>query len=704
MKSPDQLPRIRRHTRLLMLAWTLVTGLSLAFGIRQHEKAFYAEIQAQARGIHTMDSAYRNWVIGYGGIYVPVTKHSEPNPFLKDVPERDITTPSGKKLTLFNSSYMTRQVHELMDRQDSSVRGHISSLRPLNPKNRADPWEADALRQFEKGVQEKSGIVKMKDGKEYFRFMKPMYMEESCLKCHSGYRVGDVRGGISVSIPIDAPLAIENDETRILWLGHGMIWGLGLLGLFAGGKRQQQAVESIAKSEAEVRLLANSIAHAIYGQDMNGLCTFANASCIELLGYREERDLLGKNMHALMHHSHADGSPYPEADCPILKTAREARPFHSEEEVVWKRDGSSFPAAYWAYPVMPGGKCTGVVVTFLDITEQKKVSEALAGSRRLLDSIVEHIPSMVFLKNAQNLRFELFNRAGERLLGHSREDLLGKSDLELFPKEQAEFFMKKDREVLEGRNVVEIQEEPVMTASGEEIWLHTSKIGLYDEEGKPTHLLGISMDITERRKMEEERELAIREKSEHLARLRETLHQTISAISRAIEARDPYTAGHQRRVAEIACEIAGKMGLDADRIEGIRMGATIHDIGKIQVPSEMLANPTNLAEMEILILREHPRVGYEILKDVRFPWPVAEIALQHHERMDGSGYPQGLSGEDILLEARIVAVADVLEAMSSSRPYRPALGMEAALREIGEGRGRIYDADAVDACLSLYRT
>ena len=572
MKSPDQFPRIRRHTRLLMLAWTIVTGFSLAFSIRQHEKAFYSEIQAQAEGIHTMDSAYRNWVIGYGGIYVPVTKHSEPNPFLKEVPDRDIATPSGKKLTLFNSSYMTRQVHELMDRQDSTVRGHISSLMPLNPKNRADPWEADALKQFEKGAKEKSGIVKMKDGKEYFRFMKPMYMEESCLKCHSGYRIGDVRGGISVSIPIDAPLAIENGETRTLWMGHGMIWGLGLLGLYAGGRRQQRA------------------------------------------------------------------------------------------------------------------------------------GEALAESRRLLDSIVEHIPSMVFLKNAQNLRFELFNRAGEQLLGHSREDLLGKSDLELFPKEQAEFFMKKDREVLEGRKAVEILEEPVRKASGEEIWLHTSKIGLYDLDGNPTHLLGISMDITGRRKMEEERNQAMQESVEHLERLRETLHQTISAISRAIEARDPYTAGHQRRVADIACNIAREMGLEEHRMEGIRMGATIHDIGKIQVPSEMLVNPTNLTEMEILILREHPRVGYEILKEVSFPWPVAEIALQHHERMDGSGYPQGLSGEEILLEARIVAVADVVEAMSSPRPYRPALGMEAALHEIEEGKGTLYDPDAVEACLSLYRT
>jgi len=200
-----------------------------------------------------------------------------------------------------------------------------------------------------------------------------------------------------------------------------------------------------------------------------------------------------------------------------------------------------------------------------------------------------------------------------------------------------------------------------------------------------------------------ERDRAMKQNEQHLDLMRASLAQTVVAISRAVEARDPYTSGHQRRVAELACAIAAGMGVDADRIEGIRMGGTIHDIGKIQLPAEILSKPSKLSEMEYNLIKNHPQVGYDILKDIAFPWPVADIAHQHHERLDGSGYPQGLKGEQICLEARIVAVADVVEAMSSHRPYRAGLGVDKALQEIEQGRGVLFDAQAVDACLRLFR-
>jgi HD-GYP domain-containing protein (c-di-GMP phosphodiesterase class II) len=174
-------------------------------------------------------------------------------------------------------------------------------------------------------------------------------------------------------------------------------------------------------------------------------------------------------------------------------------------------------------------------------------------------------------------------------------------------------------------------------------------------------------------------------------------------MAMTIEMRDPYTAGHQRRVGKLSSAIATRMSLPADQIDGIRMAADIHDVGKIYVPAEILSKPGQLTEIESSIIRTHPRVGYDILKTIEFPWPIAAIVHQHHERIDGSGYPNGLSGEAILLEARIVCVADVVEAMSSHRPYRPAHGIEMALDEISRGRGRIYDPQAVDACLALFR-
>ncbi|MEW8055538.1 MAG: HD domain-containing phosphohydrolase [Candidatus Thiodiazotropha sp.] len=185
--------------------------------------------------------------------------------------------------------------------------------------------------------------------------------------------------------------------------------------------------------------------------------------------------------------------------------------------------------------------------------------------------------------------------------------------------------------------------------------------------------------------------------------LHTSLVQTIQAIAATVEQRDPYIAGHQRRVANLACDIAQEMGLDTDIVEGVRMGGIIHDIGKIYIPTEILNRPGKLTEQEYSIIKTHPDVGLQIIKDVKFPWPVATIIHQHHERLDGSGYPSGLSGDQIIIEARILAVADVVEAMASHRPYRPARGINAALEEIIRGRGKQYDPDVVDTCMHMFR-
>lgn len=200
-----------------------------------------------------------------------------------------------------------------------------------------------------------------------------------------------------------------------------------------------------------------------------------------------------------------------------------------------------------------------------------------------------------------------------------------------------------------------------------------------------------------------ERKKSLEEQQKYLDKIRSTLEATIQAIATTVELRDPYTAGHERRVAELAVAIAREMGLPNHQIEGIRVAATVHDLGKIQIPAEILSKPRSLNEMEFNFIKTHPLMGYNILKDIDFPWPIADIVLQHHERIDGSGYPNGLKGKRILLEARIVAVADTIEAMASHRPYRAGLGIRAALDEITAGKGKLYDPQAVEACINLFR-
>jgi len=203
-------------------------------------------------------------------------------------------------------------------------------------------------------------------------------------------------------------------------------------------------------------------------------------------------------------------------------------------------------------------------------------------------------------------------------------------------------------------------------------------------------------DITQRKQAEQK----IKQGYEKLQRTMET---TIYTISKIIETRDPYTAGHQNTVSQLAVAIAQEMKLPEDKIEGIRIAALVHDIGKINIPAEILSKPSKLNDMEFSLIKNHPKIGYDILRKIDFSWPVAKIVLQHHERLNGSGYPNNLKGDQILLEAKIIGVADVVEAMSSHRPYRPALGIDKALEEISQNRGILYDPVVVDVCLKLFK-
>jgi len=342
-------------------------------------------------------------------------------------------------------------------------------------------------------------------------------------------------------------------------------------------------------------------------------------------------------------------------------------------------------------PLMQGDKITGIVSVARDITDRKTVEEKLLESEEKFRSLFYQSIDAVLLTKpdgatlaANSEACNIFGYAEEEMCRMGREGVVDHSDPRLLPALEERHrtgrfkgelnFIRKDGTCFPGE---------------------LSSVIFKNRHGE--HMTcTIIRDITERMQAQEKL-------NETLERLRKALDITIQVMVNVVEARDPYTAGHQNRVADLACAIGDEMGLAGDKIDGLRMAGLTHDLGKLSVPSEILVKPTRLTEIEFSLVKEHSRSGYEILKDVESPWPLAEVAHQHHERIDGSGYPQNLKGEEILMDARIMAVADVVEAMASHRPYRPALGINAALEEIERNKGILYDDSVVDACLRLFR-
>jgi PAS domain S-box-containing protein/putative nucleotidyltransferase with HDIG domain len=329
-----------------------------------------------------------------------------------------------------------------------------------------------------------------------------------------------------------------------------------------------------------------------------------------------------------------------------------------------------------------------------ELLERKQAEEATRKSKQQLEDLLATAPVVMCRADLKG-KVTYVNRKFEDITGYSKSEVVGKHwpTLGIIPI-GVDVLMHRTSEKLSGRPASPM-EVAVRCKDGQ--LKYVSGIGeVIKENGKPVGVQVIAQDITQRKEAEEQADRSTQQ-------LLKALEDMVEALAMTVESRDPYTAGHQRRVAQIACAIAADMGLAEDQLVGIRLAGLIHDVGKVRVPSEILTNPDGLTEAEMRIVRTHPMVGHEILKNIEFPWPIAQAVLQHHERLDGSGYPSGLSKEQIITEARILAVADVVEAMASHRPYRPSLGIDEALNEIECNRGRLYDSAAVDSCVRLFK-
>lgn len=331
--------------------------------------------------------------------------------------------------------------------------------------------------------------------------------------------------------------------------------------------------------------------------------------------------------------------------------------------------------------------------TIIEIALHKyRMGALLRESEERYRSVVENAHDAIYIITNDNIQYA--NPALEKLTGWKKEELCSKGfDFWRIVYPDDIKLVKKRREVRKKEKENHSSFEFRIISKGSVVKTVETNAIMTGEDGGPKEI-GILRDITERKLAEEERKKSYE-------RLRKSLEETVDALASAQEIRDPYTAGHQKRVTELACDMAKEMGLTEEKIDGLRLAGLIHDVGKIRIPGEILTNPGRLTELDFNVIETHPKVGYDILKTIEFPYPVAKIVLQHHERINGSGYPSGLKGNKILIEARIIAVADVVEAMASHRPYRPALGLNKAKEEISKNKGILYDPEAVNACLKI---
>jgi PAS domain S-box-containing protein len=340
--------------------------------------------------------------------------------------------------------------------------------------------------------------------------------------------------------------------------------------------------------------------------------------------------------------------------------------------------------------VQEAERARGALLSVLE--DQREAQTHLRESEGRFRGMLEQNIAAIFM--VEGGRFTFANRRAGEILGRTPEELTGQGVLDLVAPGDRRKLLHTMRKLISGEQKAVEETFGALRKDGTLADIGTHAV-LATLHGKPA-VLGIAQDIGERRKAQEEID-------RYIARLEHTVLGTLEAVSLMVELRDPYTSGHEKRVGDLAAAIGLEMGLDDNRVKGLRLTGYVHDIGKISAPAEILAKPGILTRMEMELIKGHCQSGYDVLKKVDFPWPVAEVILQHHERMNGSGYPRGLRGEAILLEARIVSVADVVEAMANHRPYRAGLGLDVALAEIESGSGSLYDPQVCEACLTLFR-
>ena len=481
--------------------------------------------------------------------------------------------------------------------------------------------------------------------------------------------------GLSVDVETQASIIFKNGKPH------------SVLGIARDITERKQVEEALRQSEEKYRSILENIEDGYYEVDLAGNLTFLNDAMARISGYPRDK-MMGMN-----------NREYTDAENSKIIYWNFNRVYRTGEpskgtfyEVITKNGGRRNVETSVSLIRDSSGKPIGFRGIVRDITELRKAQKAVSESEDRYRDLVESSRDLMCTHDLTG-KILWVNEEPIRILGYDKEFIL---------KMNIRDFLASGRKAEFDDYLATLKSQGVAsgllttyTAKGEKrIWEYHNTLRT---EGVTEPIVrGMAHDVTERMMAEEE----VRET---LIKLRSAMGGIIQAMSLTVERRDPYTAGHQNRVSSLARSIAQEMGMPKDQIEAVRMAGLVHDLGKISVPAAILSKTTQLSDIEFKLIEVHPQTSYDILKDIEFPWPIARIVLQHHERMDGSGYPTGLKGDEILMEAKVLMVADVVEAIASHRPYRPAHRIDVALDEIEKNKGILYDSEIVDACLRLFK-